>query len=303
VGATYVTDPAPPRRLGHLAATQHGVFARAQALACGVNARAVARRVSAGAYERLHPGVYRVAGAPATWRQALIAACLACGRAAAVSHLAAAALWGLAGFEPGRVELTARRARRRVRGCVLHWSSLAPGDVKRVDGIPVTSVARTLADLAGCVRADALEEALDDALRRRLVTVAGMRKELRRRRPGVKVLGRLIDARAGMRRVPETVFETKLLRVLRAGGLPLPAVQHWIGRYRVDFAYTDERLVIEADGFQWHSSRRQWDRDRAQRATLAELGWRVVPVTWTQLVSRPREVVGAVRAALGARTP
>jgi len=294
----YDADPAS---LGRLAAKQHGVFSRAQASTFGVNVRTVERRAHRGTYERLHPGVYRVAGAPATWRQALMAACLACGPGTVVSYRAAAALWGLAGFEVGRIELTTRRARRRMKGCMLHWSALNASEMTIVDGIPVTTVARTIADLAGCAGADMVEEALDDALRRRLVRLIAVRKQADAGRAGAALLRRLIDERSGSGRVPESVFETRVLRVLRRGGLPKPTVQHRIGSYRIDFAYVRERLAIEADGFRWHSSRRQWDRERTRTAALTAMGWTVFRVTWSELNERPDGFVEAVAALLATR--
>jgi len=240
---------------------------------------------------------------PETWRQTLMAACLASGNGAVVSHIAAAALWGLVGFEPGRVEVSVPRMQRRAREHHIHHPiALARGDVTTLDGIPVTTVSRTLIDLAGCVEPHVLEEALDDALRRGLVRVAQLRRRLdasgRAGRRGSRLLGEMIEVRAGYGRVPESVFETRLLRVLRAAGLPVPSLQHAIGRYRVDFAYPERRVAIEADGFRWHSSRARWDRDLARRNALALLGWTVIHVTWPQLRHRPEEVVDAARAAL-----
>jgi very-short-patch-repair endonuclease len=296
--------PASPRKLARIAARQHGVFSRAQALSCGFSARTVVRRVQSGAWQRIRHGVYRVGGAPATWHQALMAACLACAPSAVVSHRAAAALWRLAGFEPRLLELSVRPAIRRARGCIVHWPpTLDADDVTVVDGIPVTTVQRTLLDLAGCVPANVLEEALDDALRRRLVRVASLQVVPRAGRRGARLLGRMIDERAGMKRYPESPIETRLLRILRAAGMRAPEVQRRIGRYRVDAAYVRERVAIEADSFRWHSSARRWDADRAKDAALSMMGWEIVRVTSVQLNERPDEVTAIVRAALGRRRP
>lgn len=182
------------------------------------------------------------------------------------------------------------------------WLSAA--DVTAMDAIPVTSAARTLIDIAGVVPAEVVEEALDDALRRRLVTVSRVRWRLEqigcRGRRGSGVLADLVEARANTRTVPQSVFETRLLRILRGAGLPTPAIQHEIrtnrGRAVLDFAYPKQRIAIEADGFRWHSSRQQWDHDRARRNALTMLGWTVIHVTWPQLRERPDEVVDAIRA-------
>ena len=257
----------------------------------------------------MYPGVYRMAGAPATWRQSLLAACLWWGDGAAISHCAAAALWRLLGFAPGgaiELSLGLRRQRRAARHRVHRPASLDAVDVTTLDRIPVTTVARTLIDVAGCVPADVLEEALDDALRRQLVTVARLRRRLDvlggPGRRGTGLLRGLVDARAAPRRVPQSVFETRLLRVLRTGGLPRPALQHSVtthlGKAVLDFAYVERRVAVEADGFRWHSSRRQWDHDRMRRNALTMLGWTLVHVTWPELRDRPGEVAEAIRATL-----
>jgi very-short-patch-repair endonuclease len=183
---------------------------------------------------------------------------------------------------------------------------LAAVDVSSVDAIPVTTVARTLIDIAACVPPEIVEEALDDVLRRKLVTIPLLRARLNEiggpGRRGSGTMARLIAARADARGVPQSVFETRLLRALRRARLPLPAVQHEVSTRRglvvLDFAYVDRRIAIEADGFRWHSSRRQWDHDRARANELTMLGWTVVRVTWTHLRDRPDDVIDAIQATL-----
>ncbi|MFA5892171.1 MAG: type IV toxin-antitoxin system AbiEi family antitoxin domain-containing protein [Actinomycetota bacterium] len=301
------TPEAPIQRLAKIARAQHGVFTRAQALASGFNARMIDRRVMSGVWERAHPGVYRLGGAPVTWRQMLLATCLAAGPEAVASLRSAAVVWGLPGFAPGRFELSVPRSGRRARaGSVHHPRALPAIDVTEVDGIPVTTPARTLVDIAGIVAADVVEEALDDALRRGIVTIAQVRRRTRdldaRGRPGSGVLAKLLDARAGPAEVPQSVFETRLLRALRKAGLPKPAVQHEVrtprGRAVLDFAYPEPRVAIEADGFRWHSSRQQWDHDRARRNALTALGWTVIHVTWPELRDHPGEVVRLIHGTI-----
>jgi very-short-patch-repair endonuclease len=216
-------------------------------------------------------------------------------------------LWELAGFRPGSIELSVPRERQRARGHVVHRPmALTAVDVTKIDAIPVTTVTRTLIDIAGFERAEVVEEALDDALRRGLLTLSRLRWRLRetggRGRQGTLLLGTLIDARNSPA-VPQSVFETRLLRVIRRSGLPMPAIQHEVKTQRgtaiLDLAYVQERVAIEADGFRWHSSRQQWDRDRARNNALAMLGWTVIHVTWLQLRDRPDEVLEAIRATLG----
>src|SRR5690242_13026626 len=165
--------------LGPRAARQHGVFSRDQALACGMSRATITRRVDAGAWVRVYPGVYRLAGAPVTWKQSLLAACLAWGDGVAVSHRAAAALHELIGFKPGRIELIVPRKRERALPHNVHRPRyLDTVDVMTLDTIRVTRPARTLIDLATCVDSDLLEEALDDALRRRLVSLPRLRMRM-----------------------------------------------------------------------------------------------------------------------------
>jgi very-short-patch-repair endonuclease len=186
---------------------------------------------------------------------------------------------------------------------------LQSADITKVDAIPVTTPARTLIDIAAYVPSDTLEEVLDDALRRNLVTLAWLRWRLHEigtaRRPGGGVIAGLVEAREAAHTVPQSVFETRLLRLLRRAGLPRPVVQHRIRTHRgvavLDFAYVEPRVAIEADGFRWHSSRRQWDHDRVRGNALTMLGWIVIRVTWTQLRDRPDEVVETIRSTLSSR--
>lgn len=119
------------------------------------------------------------------------------------------------------------------------------------------------------------------------------------------MLGDLIAARDGTPGVPQSVFETRLLGVIRQAGLPMPALQYPVaipnGIAVVDFAFVEYRIAVEADGFRWHSGRRRWDHDRARRNALTLLGWIVIHVTWRQLRDRPREIVEAVRTAISLR--
>ncbi|MGH2829666.1 MAG: endonuclease domain-containing protein [Actinomycetota bacterium] len=164
---------------------------------------------------------------------------------------------------------------------------------------------RTLIDLAAVCPMEVVEEALDDALRRRLVTIPQLRRrlaELPRGRPGITPMRALLDARE-QPVVPQSVFETRLLRLMRRAGLPQPVLQHEIydGQRRigfVDFAFVDQRLVIEADGYRWHFARERFENDHARRNDLTLLGWRVLAVTWKDLCRRPDWVANSIRRAL-----
>lgn len=236
-------------------------------------------------------------------------ACLAWGEGAAISHLAAARLWRLVGFEPGAVELTVPRGRDRTGPGVVHRNALAAVDRTTIDGIPVTTPARTLIDIAAVADAAAAEEALDDALRRGLVSASRLRRRLDalgKGRPGVGVMRRLLRARDPAGAVPESVFERRLLRALNRGGLPNPILQyevHAAGRLvaRLDFAYPEALLAVEADGYRWHSGRMAWKRDRQRSNDLILLGWRIIHVTWDDLVERQAAVIDVIGDALALR--
>lgn len=294
-------------RAARLAAVQHGVFSRAQVQRLGATRGIIHHRLRTGRWERLARDVFRIAGAPSLWHQNLMAACLAWGEGAAISHRAAAALRRLAEFEPGLVELTVPRSRRRSEPGIIHRHPLLRADVTTVEEIPVTTPARTLIDLASVAEREAVEEAMDDALRRGLVSIPLLRRRLdaigRPGRPGVAMMRLLLDSRDPSEAVPESVFERRLLRTLQRAGLPAPVLQHEIrigGRLIavIDFAYPDARLAIEADGYRWHSGRIRWDHDRARRNRLTLMGWRIIHITWTDLTRRPKTIINAVAQAL-----
>jgi hypothetical protein len=165
------------RALLLVAESQHGLMTRAQALAKGLTAGAIRGRLNAGAWERVHAAVYRVAGSRRTWKQLLMAACLAAGRGSAVSHRAAAQLWKLpAGRE--WVEITVKKTRCiRLAGVNVHRVSQLPSiDVVWLDHIPVTSAARTVIDLAGVLTRKDLADVLDHALAERRFPLTYLRK-------------------------------------------------------------------------------------------------------------------------------
>jgi very-short-patch-repair endonuclease len=290
-----------------LAAGQHGIVSRRDALNCGMSPSMIRRRIVQSLFEPLYPGVYRLVAVAPTWHQTLLAACLAWGPGAVISHSASAALWVLPGFAPGCIELIVPRGRERSHRHRVHRPLLLPpADVTVVDAIPVTTPARTLMDVAGTCPRDRVEEALDDALRRGLVSLARLRWQLREAgcmgRPGTRALRSLVDARAPGR-LPKSVIETRLLRVLKRGGLAPPAIQHEIrvrGRLvaRVDAAYPEQNVAIEVDGYRWHSSRRRWEHDLTRRNAMTSLGWQVVHVTYEQLLRRPGTVVQTIAALL-----
>lgn len=297
-------------RIARLAAERHGVFSRTEALSVGATPRIIERRLEAGRWLPMHPGVYRLIGSRPSWRQDLSAACVVAGSGAAASHRASAALRGLPGIQASWIEISVPKGRRvRRPGVIVHEIHLPDVDLAVVDNIPTTTTTRTLLDLAAICPENVIEDALDDALRRRLTSIPRLRWRLVElgRRPGVAVIRRLLEARALAEPIPDSVFETRLLRLLSDAGLPPPVRQDQIrdrGRLIaiVDFAYPDIRLAIEADGYRWHSSRARWEHDLARRNALTSCGWRVLHVTWRELEHRPDQVVARIERELRERS-
>ena len=306
-----------------LARRQFGVFARRQALELGATRSLVQRRVAAGYWIPVADGVYRLRDYPESWHAALLTAVLATTGPAVISHEAAAALHELSTFRPGPVVVTIRHgAGRQRKGVTVHQlDDLRAEHVTTRATIPVTTIARTITDLAAVCRRGRVGHVVDEALADQLVTIEQLCScfdELARPgKPGVNTLRRVLAAHAPGYVPPKSKLERLLLRVLRDGGLHRPRLQYpFPGRLpgpgRVDAAYPAAKLVVEADSRRWHTRRRDFavDRRRDNEATLA--GWRTLRFTWSDLTQEPTSVVRAVRAALdigleasgsGIRTP
>lgn len=265
-------------------------------------------RMSSGRWLEILPGVYRIAGTPRSWPQDLMAVCLWGGAGTAASHRAAAALWELEGFREGILECsTDRRIRRGELDLVIHRATLRRFEVTSRGRIPVTTPARTLLDLGSVASPDAVERALEDALRKRLTTVSRLTSALERSggrgRRGTGVLKRLLDPRGSDQAALESALELELRRLLKKARLPEPVRQFEIRDgdsliARVDFAYPELRLAIEADGYRYHSGRSAWQRDVSRRNQIVMQGWRVVNFTSEDLRRRPLEAIAQIRRAL-----
>lgn len=306
----------PTSGLGAVASRQYGVVSHAQATAAGLSRTAISRVVRSGVWQVLYPRVFRVAAAPDRLEQRLLAVCLWVGGGAVVSHRSAALLWGLkvddAAEAPAAVDVTAGRGDfRKAAGVIFHRSS----EVEAVDrrerrGIPLTSVARTLIDLASCLEEEPLAYVVEEAWRRQLAAPDWVERRLEQfgRGPaGTKALAKIL-ADCRRREAPlESALEVRLWRLLRRSKLPLPVPGFQFHDDhghpgRIDFAYPAQRLALEADGFEFHSDRAAFEKDRVRSARLAALGWRVLPVTWRQLDEQPAKVLARIRRALKFRS-
>ncbi|MBM3661127.1 MAG: hypothetical protein FJW95_16715 [Actinobacteria bacterium] len=276
-------------RLAPIARRQHGLVTRDQALAACTR-RQLEHLVHRGIVVRVRPEVYRVAGAPDGWEPALMAAVLAAGPGAVASFGAAAHLWMLAGFwAMPPIELTTPTRRRvRLANVTVHDSAILEGiHVGRRRSIPVTSVARTLCDLTACCPPNQVARALDDALRRRLVSLTRVRAAYddlaTRGRRRSTVMRALLEERGPSFHPGGSDPEVRMVRVLLRAGLPRPVQQHRVrigGRtFRLDAAYPRHRVALEYEGFDFHTSRTAFD-DRYERDRLLKTAdWIVVYVT------------------------
>lgn len=296
--------PPPEPGLLALARRQHQVFSRAQALHLGFSRRSVERRLRTGTWVRLHPGVYVLGGVEIGWRQRLSAALIACGDVAVASHRSAGRIWELADDDATEITIPGT-ARRRVAAVRVHRSDV---QAVRHGGFPVTRPDRTIIDLASVLDPDDLATAFDRAHRKRLVHPDRIAVQLdlpsNQRRRGTGVLREIVAIRLGHPALMSEL-ETRFYQALRQSGLPLPVPQHPVmtraGRRFIDFAYIGPRLAIETDGWGWHGTREDFERDSARRNELELLGWRVLTVTHRMLRIDAEDVAFQIGRGLGLR--
>lgn len=287
-----------------LAAAQHGVVTRAQLLAHDVPATLVDDRVRTRQLVLLHRGVYALGHAQLTAEGWWMAAVGSYRPPAALSHGSAAALWGLSDDglrRPIHVTVGGRAARRR-RGVQPHRRAvLVEDEVTVVRGIPVTTVARTILDVAATVRGRALEQVVRRAARRRLFDRRDQVQVLARhpRARGAAELGRLLVALEGRGTADvRSGLEVAFAQLCDDHGLPRPQINAIILGERVDFSWPGTTLVVETDGFEFHAMPTTFaaDRRRDQKLTLA--GYTVVRLTYDQVVGDPAGAAATVSALL-----
>ena len=293
----------PNDRIAPIARRQHGLVTSHQVRGV-VSAPQLARLLRDRKLEPVRRGVYRVAGAPHSWRQSLLAACLARPSAYA-SFRSAAALWDLEGFTDDVVEITVPGSNRaRLEGVIVHESTVfGPLHLGIVDGIPVASAARTLCDLTAVARPWMIERAVDEALRRRIVdlrTLTRVAHDLEGRgRLRCTVMREILEHRAPGYHPGESDPEKRIAKLLERAGLPAPTLQHRVRRgaktYRIDLCYPEQQIAIEFDSWKHHSGRSAFDHDRARGNDLVLLGFHLLRFTSR---SGDQQIVDSVAAAL-----
>jgi len=296
-GSEAVTD----RAIAELARTQHGLVTRRQLLGLGVGRAAVVRRLGAGRLHQVHRGVYTVGHPLLTREGRWLAAVLACGRGAVLSHLDAAAAWGLRSHHRGPVDVSVPPGARRERpGIRIHRAPLAPADVATKERIPLTSAARTLVDVAAVLPRRAVERALDEA---KYLRALGPRElsttiERNRARPGGRVLAAVLADHVIGSTLTRSELEERFLAVCAANGVPSPEVNVRLLGLEVDFLWRAARVIAETDGYTAHGSRSAFERDRRRDVRLQAAGYSVLRFTYRQVVGDPSWVARSLRSAV-----
>jgi very-short-patch-repair endonuclease len=279
-----------------LASVSHGVVTRRELLAAGLTRREIAARLARGGLIREYPGVYRVGHRAPSDEARYLAAVRACGDGAVLSGLAAAHLYGLV-KRAAPCEVTAP-TERSVPGVLTHRSRRAPlTDVASHRGIPVTSVARTLVDIAGRLSPAALARACHEAGVRYGTTPRQVEAVLARR-PTAKGAPRLRRVLRGDEHVTLSRLERRFLDLLRANGLPLPRTNRPASGRRVDCRWPRHRLTVELDSYRYHRSRHAWEQDRRREREAHARGDEIRRYTWGDVTETPAPMLRELRSVL-----
>lgn len=291
-------------RIQEIAAQQHGVVSRRQLLGAGISLNAIAHRLKKGTLRGVHRGVYRIG--PLTGRfQWEMAAVLACGPEAALSHRTAGGISGiLLPRQPeAPIDVIGPQSRRGpANGVRLHrMEPLEPDEVTRRHGLPLTSPARTILDLASCLGPYELERALARALKKEVVNLDSLETMLLRHpyREGHPKLRDLLDTADPA--FTRSEAEARFLALLRKGDVPRPRANAVVNGLEVDFFWPDRGVVAEVDGFAYHSRRSAFEQDRQRDGILAAEDLSVLRFTWRQIQREPERVLVRLCMALGAR--
>jgi predicted transcriptional regulator of viral defense system len=274
-----------------LAAAQHGVVARRQLLTLGLSNTAISLSARVGRLHRLYHGVYAVGHTVMTREGRWMAAVMAAGDSAVLSHATAAAAWELRPPGAGAIHVTVPGdgGRKRRPGLRIHRSrTLEPTDTTTHDAIPITTPTRTIIDLATTLKGRPLEQALDRADQRGLVDFADL--TTRPIPPSLQALLSRYAAPAFTR----SELEDRFFALCDDHGLPRPTSNTRIEGHEVDFVWRDARLIVEVDGYRYHRSPSAFEHDRERDVILHVAGWTVLRFTWTQITRRPAWVAAAI---------
>jgi very-short-patch-repair endonuclease len=289
------------RSVAGLATRQDGVVARWQLLRLGVSAAAIKRRLGSGHLHRLHRGVYAVGHEAVSPRGRAIAALLAVGDGAVLSHRSAAWGHGLMPAPEIHDVMTSSRFRRELDGVHVHRvRSLPPSHVTSRDGLPLTTTARTLLDLAHRSDHATLQRAVNEADYRRQITADALHTviaETRGHRGAANLRHAMRDQAPA-----KSHLEDRFYAMLRAAELPLPDVNALVDGIEVDFVWRDRRLIVETDGWAAHGTTLRTRRDARRDRRLAARGWNTLRVTRADLEHHPYAVLARLAGTLAEAT-
>ncbi len=289
-------DPVIDRLIAGLAERQHGVVATWQLIALGLTHDDIGYRAQTGRLHRIHHGVYAV-GHPKLTRQGhWMAAVLAYGPDAVLSHKTAAALWGI-GQSSWKIDVTTPRCRRSRGAIRAHRTKLHPEDRTIHDGMPVTSVARTILDLAAQLALDPLTRLIEESDRRQLFDLRALDRAVERR-PRAAGVVRLKAVLATYRGTPDmrSKLERDFRKLIAEAGLPEPQFNVLVCGLTVDVWWPQWKLVVELDGEPYHTRPRAFETDRIRDATLQKQDIRVLRVTGDRMDNEPADVLADVLA-------
>jgi hypothetical protein len=283
--------------IAELARSTHGVVTRKNLLATGVSADVIKQRMRRGSLIPVHAGVYRVGHASPSLETTYLAAVMACGEGALLIARPAAYLWGLIKGNPPRPEVIAL-VKRRVRGVITHRvRRVHTEDAGKHRGVPVTTVPRTLVDVAGVLSEPVLARACHEAEVRFDVAPEDVEAVLARlpTRRGAGTLRRILHGDVA---VTLSRLEGRFLDLLRKEALPLPQTNRPAGRHRVDCRWPAYRLTVELDSYRYHRSRHAWEADRRREREAYARGDNFRRYTWRDITEDPTLMLRELRTLL-----
>jgi hypothetical protein len=285
--------------LADLATRQHGVVSRKQLLAHGVRPHAIDYRLKVGRLHVIHRGVYALGHRHLPQRGVWLAAVLACGDRALLSHHHAAALWGLTRGAGRPIHISSSTSRSKP-GIVVHQGRIHEQDRVLVDQIPVTSISRTLLDLAEVVDEQRLARIFEEADRLRLLELRAVERacDRGRGRRGVAAIRKLI-AEAREPGTPRSPLEQRFAEFCRDAGVPPPVFNTTVLGFEVDALWPGARLMVELDGFTSHGHRAAFERDRTRDAAVQVAGYHIIRLTHRRLDEEKENVQEELRSFLG----
>lgn len=285
--------------ISRIASLQRGRVTRDQLLGAGLTRGAIRHRLKHGRLHERYPGVYVVGHDAAQPLGAETDAVLFLAGFGVLDHGSSSNIWGFyTPTDPGVTLTTVGRNIRSRPGLTIHRTeTLDPRDIRLRAGLPVTAPARTLLDMAGELSIEQLERALAEARVQKLVTDEELRAAATRApgRKGAGLIRRLLEAGPQFTRKGA---ERLMLRLLRAAQLPRPLTNIKLCGYNADFFWREQGLIVETDGYQFHSDRRAFERDRKRDQVHVAAGYRVIRVTWMQLQNEPFAVIARIAQAL-----